>query len=181
MGTRFVCPDSGILVEQFDARWEPAAGERGRTWEPGHHFEWSWLLWRYGELSQHDVTRYVRPLYERACAQGSDPEGLIIDQVRNDGVPVRRSRRVWPHAEAIKAHAAQYEAGDRGAALRALSTLAVLRARFLQAPVQGGWIDHIDAAGHPLVDDMPASTLYHVFLAFAEAHRVLGARLAGLN
>jgi hypothetical protein len=40
--------------------------------------------------------------------------------------------------------------------------------------VAGGWIDHVDATGAPIVDSMPASTLYHVFLAAAEADRVWG-------
>ena len=35
-------------------------------------------------------------------------------------------------------------------------------------------MDHVDAEGAPLVDFMPASTPYHVFLAAAEADRVWG-------
>jgi mannose/cellobiose epimerase-like protein (N-acyl-D-glucosamine 2-epimerase family) len=49
-----------------------------------------------------------------------------------------------------------------------------LLAVFLGRPVAGGWIDHVDANGAPIVDTMPASTLYHVFLAAAEADRVWG-------
>ena len=45
---------------------------------------------------------------------------------------------------------------------------------FLGRPVAGGWIDHVDANGAPMVDFMPASTLYHVFLAAAEADRLWG-------
>jgi mannose/cellobiose epimerase-like protein (N-acyl-D-glucosamine 2-epimerase family) len=40
------------------------------------------------------------------------------------------------------------------------------------APVPGTWIDHVDADARPRVDKIPASTLYHVFLAFAELMRV---------
>jgi mannose-6-phosphate isomerase len=66
------------------------------------------------------------------------------------------------------------ETGDQEAAARAARTIDRLLAVFLGRPVAGGWIDHVDAKGAPIVDGMPASTLYHVFLAAAEADRVWG-------
>ena len=90
----------------------------------------------------------------------------------------KASRRSWPHTEAIKAEVAAAEAGDAEArgARGADDRPAV--AAFLGRPVAGGWIDHVDANGAPLVDCMPASTLYHVVLAAAEADRVWGAQKA---
>jgi mannose/cellobiose epimerase-like protein (N-acyl-D-glucosamine 2-epimerase family) len=40
-----------------------------------------------------------------------------------------------------------------------------------QAP-DGAWIDAFDADARPTVSTVPASTLYHVFLAFAEVLRL---------
>ena len=40
---------------------------------------------------------------------------------------------------------------------------------FLDRPFPGGWIDHFDEAGQPLVDYVPASSLYHIFAAAAES------------
>jgi mannose/cellobiose epimerase-like protein (N-acyl-D-glucosamine 2-epimerase family) len=56
------------------------------------------------------------------------------------------------------------------------SALDVLFSRYLNGVPPGGWIDQFDAAGAPVSQSMPASTLYHVFLAFTEALR-LGDRL----
>jgi mannose-6-phosphate isomerase len=39
----------------------------------------------------------------------------------------------------------------------------------------GGWIDHFSAGGAVLSGNMPASTGYHVVLAFAELIRVMNA------
>jgi mannose-6-phosphate isomerase len=36
---------------------------------------------------------------------------------------------------------------------------------FVGRPIPGGWIDHIDEHGEPIVSFIPASTLYHLFLA----------------
>jgi mannose/cellobiose epimerase-like protein (N-acyl-D-glucosamine 2-epimerase family) len=43
---------------------------------------------------------------------------------------------------------------------------------FVGRPVSGGWIDHVDPMGRPIVTMIPASTLYHLFMAVAEAARV---------
>jgi mannose-6-phosphate isomerase len=44
--------------------------------------------------------------------------------------------------------------------------------RFMGKPWPAGWIDHLDASGQPIVDYAPASTLYHMVLATAEANRL---------
>jgi len=46
----------------------------------------------------------------------------------------------------------------------------VLLERFLDRPFRGGWIDHISADGSPLVDYVPASSLYHLMFAAADAN-----------
>jgi mannose/cellobiose epimerase-like protein (N-acyl-D-glucosamine 2-epimerase family) len=107
---------------------------------------------------------------------GFDAEGFVVGELLDDGRVHKSSRRCWPHTEAIKAEVAAAETGDRAAAARAARTIDRLLAVFLGRPVAGGWIDHVDANGAPIVDAMPASTLYHVFLAAAEADRVWGKR-----
>jgi mannose/cellobiose epimerase-like protein (N-acyl-D-glucosamine 2-epimerase family) len=45
----------------------------------------------------------------------------------------------------------------------------VLLERFLDRPFRGGWIDHLSADGSPLVDYVPASSLYHLMFAASDA------------
>ena len=66
------------------------------------------------------------------------------------------------------------DAEPSGPSSAAARTIDRLLAVFLGRPVAGGWIDHVDATGAPIVNSMPASTLYHIFLAAAEADRVWG-------
>src|SRR5215203_1051522 len=42
--TRFVDPDGGVLREFFDLDWRPMPGEVGMVVEPGHQYEWAYLL-----------------------------------------------------------------------------------------------------------------------------------------
>jgi mannose/cellobiose epimerase-like protein (N-acyl-D-glucosamine 2-epimerase family) len=174
MAARFFQHRTGILAEYFDGSWNPREGVDGRICEPGHHFEWSWLLRRYAALSGRGDSQVAQALKAFGDRHGFDSEGFVIDQLLDDGRVHKTSRRCWPHTEAIKAEVAAAETGDGQAAARAAQTIDRLLGAFLGRPVAGGWIDHVDATGAPIVDSMPASTLYHVFLAAAEADRVWG-------
>jgi len=159
--------DGQVLREFFTDDLAPAPGEVGDIVEPGHHFEWVWLLRQYDRAAGTDSTPAMRALAGFAQRHGvSSASGLIANEVFSDGRLRNGARRVWPHTEAIKAHVAL---GDRAAAEAMVRTLF---AHFL-APqdhrvVPGGWIDRRDAQDAPVAAAMPASTFYHVFLAFAE-------------
>jgi len=170
--TRLFHSPTGFLTEYFDDRWQPAEGRLGRICEPGHHFEWVWLLMKYCRLTTNSVARYTGPLYGHAMQYGRAANGLLVDEFLNDGSTAKASQRCWPHTEAVKAAAAQTEMGLKGHIGEAAAFLEILMDRFLGRPFPGGWIDHFDAAGKPLVDYVPSSTLYHAFLAIAEADRV---------
>jgi mannose-6-phosphate isomerase len=176
MTTRFFQPATGVLAEHFDRSWAPEQGVRGRICEPGHHYEWFWLLRRCAEIASQDKDTLAATLYAFADRHGFDSSGVIVDELLDDGTVHKASRRCWPHAEAVKADAAAFEAGDARAAERADRLIDRMMATFLGRPIRGGWIDHIDADGTPIVSAMPASTLYHVFLAAAEADRVWGGK-----
>lgn len=170
--SRFFQPRPGVLAEYFDANWAALAGPRGHLWEPGHHFEWVWLLHRFAAAQGAPIDPRADALYRHACAFGQAPSGRVFDELSDDGGATRTSSRCWPQTEAIKAHAALYEAGDAGAEARALPTANRLFASFLGHPVSGGWIDQVDGADQPIAEAMPATTLYHAFLAIAETNRV---------
>lgn len=165
----------GTLREYFSDDLSPAPGERGRLVEPGHHYEWTWLLYRYQDLS-HDAqyAGLAATLYDFAEANGVDPaSGGVLDAVDCDGKAARRSRRFWPQTEAIKAHIARLEAtGEHSAGRRLDAQVASLIRSHMAGVPAGGWREHIGEDGSLLVSDLPASSLYHVTLAAAELDRL---------
>jgi len=156
----------GLLLEYFEPGWEIA---QRAVWEPGHHFEWVWLLGEYMALTRDDMGDEMTALYNSATKHGLSAEGLIVDELSPEPLPLKRSRRVWPHTEAIKAAATRHGLGDLDAHRFAESMAAGLMAHFLDRPFPGGWVDHLDANGAPLVDYVPASSLYHLTLAASVA------------
>lgn len=169
--SRFFRPDSGILAEYFNAALEPAEGVAGKIVEPGHHYEWVWLLRWFERASGRAVGPYVDALYAHADAHGYDGAGLIVDEVLDDGSPLTRSHRTWPVTEAIKANLAEAVLGRARAESKAAALAVQLHKSFLTPDPAGGWTDRLDESGAPATDFMPASTLYHVACAIDELDR----------
>ena len=160
-----------LLGERFTTDWGIPEGRDGDIVEPGHQFEWVWLLHQYAEAAGVAVPEAAGTLYAFACTT-LDDAGRACQEVTRAGAPVDGSRRTWPQTEALKAHLAMYEySGDERFAAAACTSFDVLLDEFLT--VDGGWIDHYGAGGDVLARDMPASTGYHVVLAFAELIRVM--------
>jgi mannose/cellobiose epimerase-like protein (N-acyl-D-glucosamine 2-epimerase family) len=164
----------GTLGEYFDEDWRPATGDPGRLREPGHHFEWVWLLRRYSEASGDDSVRDdARDLYTFARESGVDQDGLAFDGVRGDGAVIAGTKLLWPQTEMLKAHLAWYEwTRDSRARELALGTLAGIRDHYM---ISGSalWHNQLDRARRPLPVPILSRVLYHVFVALTEAERVL--------
>lgn len=171
--TRFFDHQFGALPEYFDDAWSPAPGEEGQIVEPGHHFEWSWLFHRFAALGGADLRPIAERLRVHAEVYGVDPAtGITIDEVFANGAPRTRTSRLWPQTERIKANLARYEhVRDPAAAAAAAQAFDVLAAH-LATTVRGLWHERRRADGTAIDDDAPASSLYHITLAFAELIRV---------
>jgi len=168
--TRFFHAPTGTLGEFFDDALVPVAGEAGGHVEPGHHHEWVWLLDRYARQVGPWHGEEATALYRFAERHGHDRErGLVRDVLARDGTVRRGSFRLWAQCEAIKAHGAMLRRGHDTAGRIGQDTDALL-GRYLARTPRGIWTDQLDAAGLPASAHVPASSLYHLFMAYAELH-----------
>jgi mannose-6-phosphate isomerase len=169
--TRFFDAATGTLGEFFTADWS-ADPVMGHMVEPGHHFEWLWLLHRYADLTGRAVPPAADTMFATAMRFGFDAgHGGIIDQHHRDGTALLRSRRIWTTTEAIKAHAVRQAAG---LAAQPGVLIAQLFRDFLR-PAKVGWIETMRADGTVDMTALPGSTPYHLFVAGAEVLRLEGA------
>ena len=166
---------SSILAECFNEDWQPVTGCTGLTFEPGHHFEWVWLLHQYSQRTGRTVEKFTEALLSKAMDCGIS-DFLAVDKVLDDGTISDASTRVWPQTEALKAFAAEHSTGRRSMATQVSLLMVEFKSRFIGKPFAAGWIDHFDANGKPKVDYVPASTFYHIVLGLAEADRAFNER-----
>lgn len=144
-----VNPDTGALVELADADWRalPDADV-----EPGHQFEWGWLLMRHLGESLH-----ARRLIEIGETHGVE-QGVAFFSLDQTLQPRDRSARLWSQTERLHAHTAveNWEGVLKGAA--GLQ-------RYLDVPVQGLWRDRLLPDGTFVDEPAPGSSLYHIVSA----------------
>jgi mannose/cellobiose epimerase-like protein (N-acyl-D-glucosamine 2-epimerase family) len=169
----FIDKASGLLVEFFDADWRPIVEEEASVVEPGHMAEWVWLIRRYERFFGQKPAPFGTHLLGAALRAAEPKYGFLVDEIDTLQRLRQPTRRLWPQTELIKAWIAQAEIGADRAADSAEQLIENLMATYLSGPFPGGWYDKYDRAGEISVDTVPASTLYHLFLAAAEADRVL--------
>lgn len=162
---RFLKGTTPVLTEFFGANWE-APSDLELSFEPGHHFEWAWLLDRFSANGGRPTTSLSECLLRPALRFGIDRSGRVLDEVSAAGRFARRSSRLWPHAEAARAMttaAARHSGGPPPE-----NFLEVLHRDFLHPAHTGSWIDHLDSDGQILSQFAPASSLYHLVCAYDE-------------
>ena len=171
---RFHHAQTATLGEFFAADWT-AHPDQGHIVEPGHHYEWVWLLHRYAaQGGALDVAAAAEALFATALRHGYDPEhGGIHDQIDRAGRVVAATRRIWPVTEAIKAHLARIEAGQPVPQGQPQALIDHLFRDFLR-PESGDWVETCTREGVATHSVLPGSTPYHLFLAAAETARVTG-------
>jgi mannose/cellobiose epimerase-like protein (N-acyl-D-glucosamine 2-epimerase family) len=170
---RFFDADRSALIEHFTDDLVPVPGDMGTFIEPGHHFEWAWLLQEFGRLAGQDMGAQARALYDFAARHGRESKtGLAYDEVWIGGGVKKASKRCWPQTEALKAEIALADIEGRKPGPEAAAILDLIFRYYLDGAIAGGWNDVVDATNRPLSTTIPASTLYHLFLAFAEYLRV---------
>lgn len=171
---RFFDEKNSTLAEFFDRDWARAEGDAGRIIEPGHHFEWAWILTQAQSLLGCKTDNEVRKLIAFAEKFGVDQKSAAVyQQVRDDGTPLDRNSRTWPNTERIKAAAALYDLDGTDPRPVLEQSCALLLDRYLSCEPKGAWIDKFDSTGSPTSPTIPASTFYHLLLAFVEAMRVM--------
>lgn len=166
----------GALREYFDPNWHPLKDEKGRIVEPGHQFEWSWLLTRYHRLGGVDLSEQAERLRVHGEVRGVDPKtAAVYDEVFVDGKPKTKTSRLWPHTERLKANLVRYELTlDPGASNAAAQAFDMIM-KYCQTPKTGVWRDKLKEDGKFVDEPAPASSFYHLVFALGELMRVADA------
>jgi mannose/cellobiose epimerase-like protein (N-acyl-D-glucosamine 2-epimerase family) len=177
---RFVDPATGALIEFFGPDWSPAPGAEGRLREPGHQFEWVWLLFEYLRVTgDANIIPFAKRLLAFALAFGiereTDVRGAVFDGVDAEGGLVAATKLLWPQTEYIKACVTRAEWLRDGAAHDAIKGHLALIAHYFMRPDGATWHNQLARDGTPLVFETRARVLYHLFLAIAEVDRLAGA------
>jgi mannose/cellobiose epimerase-like protein (N-acyl-D-glucosamine 2-epimerase family) len=158
---------NGVLHEFFDTSWKFAEGLKGRIVEPGHQYEWAWLLLRWaGE--KHPKARAAALRLIEVTEANCVRNGLALQQVLDDFSPHDASARLCPQTERLKAAALAARLTNDPKYLDIAASAAESLQRYLVTPIPGLWYDRVDVNGNIVDEPAPASSFYHLVVAVAE-------------
>lgn len=165
---------NGWLKEYFDGDWNLSDGVAGHICEPGHQFEWAWLLTRWGtSRNRPDAVAAARRLVDHGETDGLNvAQDVAIMELTDEGVIRDGTARLWSQTERIKGNLVLSETAD-DPAVRDWHLERVVRAakalqRFFEVDTRGLWRDRMNPDGSFRIEAAPASTFYHIICAIDE-------------
>jgi mannose/cellobiose epimerase-like protein (N-acyl-D-glucosamine 2-epimerase family) len=189
--TRFRDPSTGAIREYFDLQWRPMAGDDGRIVEPGHQFEWAWLLMEWS-ASPHSTAA------ERtACTVAADQlvaigetwgvdqtRGVAINEIWDDMTTKDAGAKLWPQTERVKAWCAMLDRAtsdvETAAACHKIVIAARGLAKYLRTDAPGLWHESHSVEGTFPPGPCKASSFYHVVCAIDVLRKTVSRRPASV-
>jgi len=160
----FIDADSGAVRETYDEAWAPVPGIEGRRVEPGHQFEWAWLLLRWHPENDSAARRAALRLIDIA-EQNGVRGGLAVDALLDDFSIHDANARLWPQTERLKATALAAALTGEPRYWQSAEAAARGLLRYFDTPTAGLWYDRISSAGVLHEAPAPASSFYHIVAA----------------
>ncbi len=172
--SRFIQPEKLALREYFEADWTFERGAAGRVIEPGHQFEWAWLLARWLHHGGGVDASIIRGLYETAERNGVDrARSLTLGELWIDGGVKDAGARMWAQTERMKAALAVARLWPGEREIHEQAALDAWRGmqHFMLPDRPGLFRDKRRADGGFVEEGALASSLYHIVCAFSELVR----------
>ena len=170
--TKFIDAPTGALRECFDDNWAPAQGVTGRIVEPGHQFEWAFLLMSWKGPWRDDVRQAACKLIDIGEQHGVH-NGVAINSLLDDFSIHDGSARLWPQTERLRAAAIAARLIGDTRYWKMVNDAAAGLLRYLDTPVPGIWYDQLLPSGEFGEVPVPAGNLYHIVGAIEEIDTLL--------
>jgi mannose-6-phosphate isomerase len=169
----FIDSKTGALREFFGEDWAPLAGTPGRIVEPGHQFEWAWLLTRWGQRRSHaQALIKAERLFEIGLTYGICPTRRVAVMSLLDDFTIHdQTARLWPQTEWLKSSLRLASVSGpikRDYYLAAAEAACAAMQLFLEVPTKGLWRDKMHFDGSFVSEPAPASSFYHIACAIDE-------------
>ena len=162
----FYHKETKTLREFFSTDWslDPKTGNQV---EPGHHFEWVWLLFQANKiLPNSEYTDLAQQLWLTATRYGLAENGGIYNQIDgNTHQPLDREKRIWPITEYLKAITVM-PIGKEEKIDRLVKAVSFMQQYYLLP--NGRWNEYLNEDNSAKDFPLPGTSSYHIFLGLTE-------------
>ncbi|HEN8713911.1 TPA: AGE family epimerase/isomerase [Pseudomonas putida] len=144
--THFIEPQHGLMLEKPRSAVD-------NWFEPGHQFEWFYLLHTSALLRGTPLHASIDRAFGYA-EQCGVKDAAVLAMLAVDGKVIDATQRIWAQAEYLRALALR-----PGSGVKLAEQLQAMHQRFLH---DGGWYECRDGEGAVSRHDMPSTTPYHL-------------------
>ncbi|WP_404655484.1 AGE family epimerase/isomerase [Raoultella ornithinolytica] len=170
---RFYNQQKGCLVEFFAPGWRPELPVSQQI-DPGHHHEWTWLLYEYERITGIDTREWRTSLQHFIVDCGDNPHTqAVMNEIYLDKRPCRAASRLWCQTERIKADTVNCLTNGQVALQPLEQHLANMQRLYIEGETVGRYCDEITETGERIEAASPASTLYHLYVASRQVDEVV--------
>ncbi len=160
MQLRFIEPVHNVMLEK-------PRGAVDNWFEPGHQFEWLYLLESSPLLRHSALHASLDRAFDFAEQVGVNPQsGAVCGMLAPDGTLRDGTQRIWAQAEYLRALTLRSDNVPR-----LQRQLLALQHQFLHA---GGWYECRDGEGNVSREDMPSTTPYHLATCYSGLAQFFG-------
>jgi len=160
MQQRFIEPVHNVMLEK-------PRGAVDNWFEPGHQFEWFFLLASSPLLRDTPLHASLERAFGFAEQVGVNPQtGAVCGMLAPDGRLRDGTQRIWAQAEYLRALTLRPEPLPR-----LQRQLLALQQQFLQP---AGWYECRDSEGNVSREDMPSTTPYHLATCYSGLAKYFG-------
>jgi len=154
------------LREFFTEDWK-FHPELGHQIEPGHHFEWVWLLYQANRiLPSTDYTDLAQHLWSTATRYGFASNGGIYNKIdSNNYQAIDKEKRIWPITEYLKAITV-IPIGKEEKTHRLETAISFIEQHYLLE--NGRWNEYLKEDNMPKAYPLAGTSSYHIFLGLSE-------------
>lgn len=164
--TRLFNSQYQCLVEFYAPGWQPTRPVSSHV-DPGHHHEWTWLLYEYQKISGIDTQQQRDALQKFTTAYGENSNThSVMNEITWHGERLRPESRLWCQTERIKADVVNYLSSPNRDYLSQLDRhITEMFTLYINDEIPGLYCDEITDSGQRITQASPASTLYHLYVA----------------
>ncbi|MFB9222563.1 AGE family epimerase/isomerase [Paracoccus cavernae] len=169
----FFDAQSGSIREWVAPDLSQAPGDAGLRREPGHQYEWAWLLNREADFSGDGRLRGIAAKLcafadRHGIATDGPLAGAALDAITPAGAVLENNLLLWPQTEAIKAFAIRHSAGEAAMGARAQALFILMCERWFEG---GLWRNQLAPDASVLWPETLTRLVYHLVLALTEGVR----------
>lgn len=157
--------DGRYIREHYADDWALREDEAGQLIDPGHQYEWAWLLLRWAELSgptSNDWEAIAYTLYDTGNDYHIGSHGLVPLEANRSTKECSNHGRLWSQLERLRTALVMADRNGGRAFDAHIREAGEIITALMETAVPGLWNDRMEDDGTVREDVAPASTLYHI-------------------